>query len=97
MKGVWDKTIRSKLYSISTSNSECRKVDLTGYVDKDVEKIYDENADNPWLTSNDIKEVANSEENLVVTSRKFNNYKRSKTNKEVVQDSAGRKEKNIYI
>ena len=42
MKGVWDKTIRSKLYSISTSNSECRKVDLNGYVDKDVEKIYDE-------------------------------------------------------
>ena len=62
-----------------------------------LEKIYDENADNPWLTSNDIKEVANSEENLVVTSRKFNNYKRSKTNKEVVKDSAERKEKNIYM
>lgn len=42
MKGVWDKTIRSKLYQLSTSNSECRKVDLNGYVDKEVERMYDE-------------------------------------------------------
>lgn len=49
-----------------------------------LERIVDESKTNPWLTAEDINQAANSKDNLSVTSRKFNNAKRSRTNEEFV-------------
>lgn len=51
-----------------------------------LEEIFDQNKDNAWLSNDDIRSVANSEENMQTVSRKFNNAKRSRSNKELVQD-----------
>ncbi len=51
-----------------------------------LEEIYDQTKKNPWLTNDDIKKAANSEDNLEVVSRKYNNPKRSRTNDEYVKD-----------
>lgn len=49
---------------------------------------YDQTKNNPWLTNDDIKASSNNiDENIVVTSRKFNNAKRSRSNEEFVKDS----------
>ena len=45
-----------------------------------LERIHEQTKDNPWLTTEDIKNAANSKENLDVVSRKYNNPKRSRTN-----------------
>lgn len=60
-------------------------------------EIHDKMKDNPWVTNKNVKEIANSDENLVVTSRRFNNFKREKSNSEVVQDTKGLKEKSINM
>lgn len=39
MKGVWDNVIRSQLYLNSIKSDKTRKLDLNGYVDKDVENM----------------------------------------------------------
>ena len=62
-----------------------------------LEKIHAENKKNPWVTNDDIKEAANSEANIKVTSRKYNNAKRKKTNEEFVNDKEYVKDKNVKI
>ena len=47
---------------------------------------YKDTKDNPWLTNEDIKKSSNSKDNLEVVSRKFNNAKRSRSNKEFIED-----------
>lgn len=51
-----------------------------------IEKIYDDNHNNPWIKNDDIRDIANSDDNLQTVSRKFNNAKRSRTNEEFVTD-----------
>lgn len=51
-----------------------------------LEKIHKDNAKNPWVTNDDLKKIANSDDNIEVVSRKFNNAKRSRTNEEFVTD-----------
>ncbi|MCR8744294.1 hypothetical protein [Romboutsia lituseburensis] len=51
-----------------------------------IEKIFKDNGKNPWLKKEDIKNIANSDKNLEIISRKTNNAKRSRTNKELVTD-----------
>ncbi|WP_255993364.1 hypothetical protein [Clostridium perfringens] len=51
-----------------------------------LEKIHKDNAKNPWLTNDDLKNIANSDDNIEVVSRKYNNAKRSRTNEEFVTD-----------
>lgn len=62
-----------------------------------LENIHAENKKNPWVTNDDIKEAANSEANIKVTSRKYNNAKRKKTNEEFVNDKEYVKDKNVKI
>lgn len=54
---------------------------------KPLERIYDETRNNPWLTNDNIRDIANDEHNLQVTSRKINNAKRSRTNEELANDT----------
>ena len=51
-----------------------------------LQNIHEKNKNNPFLREEDIKTIANSEDNLEVTSRKFNNAKRSRTNEEFLKD-----------
>lgn len=51
-----------------------------------IEKVFDSNSGNPWLSNDDIRSIANSDENLETVSRKYNNAKRSRTNEEFVND-----------
>lgn len=51
-----------------------------------LEKRYEQTKSNPWLSNDDIKKSSNSSHNLEVVSRKFNNAKRSRSNKEFVND-----------
>ena len=53
---------------------------------KPLEQIYKDTKDNVWATTDDIRTVANSDNNIRVSSRKFNNPKRSRTNKEYVEN-----------
>lgn len=53
-----------------------------------IEKIFNETKNNPWLTNDDIKDIANSKENLQTVSREFNNAKRSRTNEQFVTDDS---------
>lgn len=62
-----------------------------------IERIHKDNKNNPWLKNEDIKNIANSDDNLQTVSRKFNNAKRSRTNEEFVNDEKYLKEKKIFI
>ena len=53
---------------------------------KPLEKVFEETKDNPWLSTDDVKDIGNSEENRQVISQKTNNAKRSRTNEEYVND-----------
>lgn len=53
---------------------------------KPLEKIYEDTRNNVWNTTDDIKNAANSDDNIRVASREFNNPKRSRTNKEYVEN-----------
>ena len=55
---------------------------------KSLENIYKDTKDNVWNTTQDIKNAANSDDNIKVASRKFNNAKRSRSNKEYVEDDS---------
>lgn len=50
-----------------------------------VERIHRRHGDDAFTTTHDLDDVANSPENMEVVSRKFNNLKRSKTNREFVE------------
>lgn len=60
-----------------------------------LEQIYEDTAHSPWVTTDDIKAAANNPDNLRVTSRKTNNAKRSRTNKQFVEDVDYRKSKGV--
>ena len=60
-------------------------------------KIFEEHQNNPFITNEDIKEIANSQENLEVISRKLNNAKRDRTNEEFYRDKAYQKDKGINL
>lgn len=62
---------------------------------KPLELIHADTIDSPWVTTNDIRAAANSEDNLRVTSRKTNNAKRNRTNKQFVEDKEYRESKGI--
>ncbi len=62
-----------------------------------IERIHNKYKDNPFITNEDIKEVANSKKNIQVTSRKVNNAKRSRTNDELISDEQYCKDKNIPL
>lgn len=52
-----------------------------------LEKIFNDNKDNPWIKNSDIKDIANSADNMQTVSRIFNNAKRSRSNEKFVNDS----------
>lgn len=62
-----------------------------------LKKVYEENKDNIWNTSEDIQQVANDKDNLEVVSRKFNNAKRDKTNEKLIDDEPYLRDKNLEI
>ena len=62
-----------------------------------LEKIHNYYKNDPWLTTDDIKKVANSTDNLQIVSRKFNNAKRNKTQKEFVSDTEYLNKTNIEL
>lgn len=62
---------------------------------KPLEKIFEETKNNPWLSTEDVKSIANSEENIRLLSREDNNFKRSKTNKELVKAKEAREAKGL--
>lgn len=68
---------------------------------KPLEKIYNDVQDNAflnaWTSYDDIKEAANSKENLSVSSRKFNNAKRSRTNREYVENETYLHDKGVRV
>lgn len=64
---------------------------------KPLEQIYNDTKDNVWNTTDDIKAAANSDDNIMVSSRKFNNSKRSRTNKEYVENEEYLESKDIKI
>lgn len=64
---------------------------------KPLEKVYNDTKGNVWNTTDDIKAAANSDENLRVASRKFNNPKRSRTNKEYVENEAYLESKGVNL
>ena len=51
---------------------------------KSLKSLFSEQKDNVWVTTGDIGDAANN--HIVVTSRKFNNGKREKSNSEYVND-----------
>lgn len=51
-----------------------------------LEKVHNNYKDNPWLTNDNLKGMANDPENLQVIGRKFNNAKRNRTNEGLVKD-----------
>lgn len=62
-----------------------------------LEQIYEETKNDPWLTVDDIKSGANRDDNIRVISRKLNNAKRSRTNKELVENEEYLKSKEVRI
>lgn len=62
-----------------------------------IERVYKTSQDDPWVTTDDMKAAINSSENISVTSRKFNNAKRSRTNKQLVEDQEYLTNKGIVL
>ena len=62
-----------------------------------LEKLHDHFKNNPFMTKSDEKRIANSEDNLVITSRKYNNAKRSRTNTEFVNDKDYLDAKDVHL
>lgn len=62
-----------------------------------LEQRYYQTKNNPWLSNEDIKASSNSSDNLEVVSRKFNNAKRSKSNKEFVSDEEYLKKTGVQL
>ena len=64
---------------------------------KPLEEIYNDTKSKQWNTIDDIKAAANSGDNIRVASRKFNNPKRSRTNKEYVENEEYLKSKGVEV
>ncbi len=64
---------------------------------KPLEQVFNDTKDNVWNTTDDIKNAANSYDNIRVASRKFNNPKRSRTNKEYIDDEEYLRSKGVEV
>lgn len=64
---------------------------------KPLEKVFNDSKNNVWNTTEDIKNAANSPDNMQVMSRKVNNAKRSKTNEELLRDEKYLQSKGIKV
>ena len=64
---------------------------------KPLERIYNDTKNNQWNTTDDIRAAANSDDNIQVASRKFNNPKRSRLNKEYVRDEEYLESKGVEL
>lgn len=64
---------------------------------KPLNKIFDDTKNNVWNTTDDIKNAANSEDNIRVASRKYNNSKRNRTNEEYVGDEEYLNSKGVKV
>lgn len=64
---------------------------------KPLERIYNDTKNNVWNTTDDINTAANSSDNLKVSSRSFNNPKRSRTNKEYVENETYLESKGVKL
>ena len=62
-----------------------------------LEQTYQDHKDNPFLTNDDIREVANSPDNIEVNSRSFNNAKRSRTNEEYISQREYRESRGVKL
>lgn len=62
-----------------------------------IERVHETYKDDAWVTNENLRDAANSDENIRVTSRKVNNAKRSRTNEELVDDAAYLEDKGIRI
>lgn len=62
-----------------------------------IEHVHETYKDDAWVTNENLRDAANSDENIRVTSRKVNNAKRSRTNEELVDDAAYLEDKGIRI
>lgn len=62
-----------------------------------LEQRYEQTKNSPWLTNEDIKKSSNSADNLKVTSRKFNNAKRKRSNEKFVSDDEYLNQKGVEI
>lgn len=62
-----------------------------------VHKVYEEYKDDPWLTNDDLKDAINSDKNIQVVNRKYNNAKRDRTQKEFVEDTKYRQDKKVSL
>ncbi len=64
---------------------------------KPLEKVYEETKNNPWLSTEDVKDIGNGKGNIRVISRKTNNAKRSRTNKDFIKDKEYRDSKGANV
>ena len=62
-----------------------------------LERIHSEHKSDAFITNENIRDAANSSDNMEVTSRQLNNAKRSRTNEEFMRDSEYRKRKGITL
>lgn len=62
-----------------------------------LENIFNDNKNNPWLKNSDIRDIANSPDNMQTVSRIFNNAKRSRTNEEFVKDDGYLKKTGVKL
>lgn len=62
-----------------------------------IKKIFEKFKNNPWVTTDNIKDSTNSPDNLQGTSRQVNNAKRDRSNEEFLRDKKYLKEKDINI
>ena len=62
-----------------------------------LERIHQAHKSDPFITNEDIRTAANSPENLEVTSRSFNNAKRSRTNEEFMSEREYREARGLKL
>ena len=62
-----------------------------------LERVFKDHKDNPWLKNKDIRDAANSSDNMQTVSRAFNNPKRSSTNEEFVTNDPLLEKKDIHL
>lgn len=92
-----DKLVRTKSEAKATYGEDWAKHLAESDHVKPLEKIYADTKNKIWNTTDDIKAAANSEDNIRVASRKFNNPKRSRLNKDYVKDEEYLKSKGVNV
>lgn len=64
---------------------------------KPLERVFEDTQGNVWNTIDDIKDAANSKDNICVTSHTYNNPKRERLQKEYVENEEYRKKKGVNL